>query len=157
MRKTLFAPLKMEHSTLGLGGRKPEAMAQCQVPDDPGGWNTPYWRDLGSPWGGAHATAGDVTRLLRFFAHPTPGGPLRPETVRLMLTPQTPANKKGERYGLGWRLTPRTFGHSGSTGTVSWMDPQRDLSFVLLTTRPAAESSATVLEPVSALVAGRGQ
>jgi hypothetical protein len=37
------------------------------------------------------------------------------------------------------------------------MDPQRDLSFVLLTTRPAAESSATVLEPVSALVAGRGQ
>jgi CubicO group peptidase (beta-lactamase class C family) len=160
MSQTLFAPLQMTHSALGLGGHKLEETARCQVPDDAGGWNSPYWRDLGSPWGGAHGTAPDITRLLRFFARPTAGGPLKPETVRLMLTPQTPPGKKGERYGLGWRLGlgghPHTFGHSGSTGTVSWMDPDRDLSFVLLTTLPAAESNGKVLQPVSDLVGQSG-
>jgi CubicO group peptidase (beta-lactamase class C family) len=49
------------------------------------------------------------------------------------------------RRGLGWalktsdenscgaRLGPRTFGHTGFTGTVVWADPERDLSIVLLT------------------------
>ena len=49
------------------------------------------------------------------------------------------------RRGLGWalktsdenscgaRMGPRTFGHTGFTGTVVWADPERDLSIVLLT------------------------
>ena len=160
MRSRLFAPLGMNTASLGLGGRKPGALARCQVPDDPGGWNSPYWRDFGAPWGGAHGTAEDVSKLLRFFAHPGPKGPLRPATVQAMLTPTTPEGRK-DRYGLGWRLglggpgaSPRTFGHSGATGVLCWLDPDRDLSFVLLTTRPSDQSEATVLRPVSALVAG---
>jgi CubicO group peptidase (beta-lactamase class C family) len=182
LRRSLLAPLAMKDTSLGLGGRRLEDTAHCQVPDDPAGWNSPYWRDLGSPWGGAHGTAADLTKLLKFFAHPPSvpplrsdsvpplpasargegrgeGSPLRETTVRAMLTPQTPASKKGERYGLGWRLggggkgcSPRTFGHSGATGTSCWMDPTRDLSFVLLTTRPSSESQSTLLQPVADLV-----
>ena len=44
------------------------------------------------------------------------------------------------------------FGHGGSTGTLCWFDPQKNLSFVLLTTKPAAESQKTVLTPASDLV-----
>jgi CubicO group peptidase (beta-lactamase class C family) len=157
LRKALFAPLGMKATSLGLGGRRVEDTARCQVPDDPGGWNSPYWRDLGSPWGGAHGTAADLVRLLRFFAHPGRGGPLRAATVETMLHLQTPPGK--ERYGLGWRLgmggaasSERTFGHGGATGTLCWFDPARDLAFVLLTTSPSAQSNARLLTPVSNLL-----
>lgn len=156
MRRRLFQPLGMATASLGLGGRKLEETARCQVPDDPGGWNSPYWRDFGAPWGGAHGSAEDVVKLLRFFGSPGPKGPLRPETARAMLAPTTPAGKK-DRYGLGWRLGmagPRSFGHSGATGVLCWLDPDQDLALVLLTTRPSDQSEKTVLRPVSALVSG---
>jgi CubicO group peptidase (beta-lactamase class C family) len=63
-----------------------------------------------------------------------------------------------QRYGIGWALSgkkfgkgcsERTFGHSGSTGTLCWHDPAQDLSFVLLTTKPAAQSNAMLIKPVS--------
>jgi CubicO group peptidase (beta-lactamase class C family) len=155
LRRRLFAPLGMRRTSLGLGGRRLEETARCQVPDEPWGWNSRYWRELGAPWAGAIGTAGDLARLLRFFARPE-RGPLAAATARLMLTAQTPPGR--ERYGLGWRLgapargaSERTFGHSGATGTVCWMDPERDLTFVLLTTRPAAEAGA-LLPPVADLV-----
>jgi CubicO group peptidase (beta-lactamase class C family) len=159
LRRSVLAPLEMRATSLGLGGRRVEETAASQQPDAPGSWNSPYWRDLGSPWGGAHGTAADVARMLRWFAHPDrPRGPLRPETARAMVTATTPPAKK-QRYGLGWRLglggrgaTPATFGHSGATGVLSWTDPARDLTLVLLTTRPSAESEATLLRPVSDLV-----
>ncbi len=158
MRKELFVPFAMRRTSLGLRGRKIADTALCQVPDEPWGWNSAYWRDLGAPWGGAHASAGDVARFLRSFARPS-GRVLRPATVRAMVTNQTPGSK--EAYGFGWRVTAggfgracseRTYGHSGSTGTMCWMDPARDLSFVLLTTRPLAESGPRLLRPVSDLV-----
>jgi len=61
-------------------------------------------------------------------------------------------------YGIGWALdgskfgsgcSDRTFGHGGSVGTLCWYDPAKDLSFVLLTTKPAQFSQATLLKPVS--------
>jgi CubicO group peptidase (beta-lactamase class C family) len=160
MRRRLFAPLGMSGASLGLGGRRLDQTALCQVPEDAGGWNSPYWRDLGSPWGGAHGTADDVARLLRFFAHPeaVKKGPLRPETARAMLALTTPPARK-DRYGLGWRLgvggagaSPSSFGHAGATGVLSWFDPARELAVVLLTTRPSAESESTLLRPISDLV-----
>jgi CubicO group peptidase (beta-lactamase class C family) len=134
LRRVLFAPLELADTSLGLGGRAIADTATCQVPDDPGGWNSPYWRDLGSPWGGAHGTAADVAALLGYFAHPKApaagvaadpkaGELVRPETVRAMLTPSLPRSAtptsatpsptagntptpavRREVYGLGWRL-----------------------------------------------------
>jgi CubicO group peptidase (beta-lactamase class C family) len=159
LHRTVFQPLGMSSASLGLGGRRIEDTALCQVPDEPGGWNSPYWRDFGSPWGGAHGSSTDVVRLLRFFARPDRiKGPLRPPAARAMLTATTPPTRK-DRYGLGWRLgqgglgaSPQTFGHSGATGVLAWMDPARALAFVLLTTKPSAQSEATLLRPVSDLV-----
>jgi CubicO group peptidase (beta-lactamase class C family) len=155
LARTLFEPAGMSSSSLGLGGRAVGTMARCQVPDDAGGWNSAYWRDLGAPWGGAHGTAADLTRWLRLFGG-AGAGPLRASRER-MRTIATPAGETA--YGLGWRLggfapglSPHAFGHSGATGVLAWMDPARDLTCVLLTTWPEAQSGAVLLRPVSAAV-----
>ncbi len=164
MRQVLFRPLRMASASLGLGSRGMAGAARCQVPDDSGGWNSLYWRKLGSPWGGAHGNAADVTRLLRAFAGGQAATLSRASTAAMLApsTPdrQNPGQPKREHYGLGWRLgiggrgcSPATFGHSGATGVTAWMDPRRDLSCVLLTTLPSAESQATLLGPVSDAVA----
>ena len=162
MKRVLFRPLQMRGASLGLGGRGLAGLARCQVPDDPGGWNSRYWRQLGSPWGGAHGNAADVTRLLRAFASGQAGTLSRASTAAMLAetTPQAPGSPGKDRYGIGWRLgvggrgcSEATFGHSGATGVTAWMDPRRDLSCVLLTTLPSAESQATLLGPVSDAVA----
>jgi CubicO group peptidase (beta-lactamase class C family) len=54
--------------------------------------------------------------------------------------------KDMETRGLGFDVgmessckgcSPQTFGHTGSTGTIAWADPQRDLICVVLTSLPA--------------------
>ena len=121
-------------------------------------WNSSYWRNLGSPWGGAHSTTGDVALFLRYFAHPDTRV-VRASTAAEMISDQTKGLNK--RWGLGWMLnngqfgkgcSTGTFGHSGSTGTLCWLDPQNDLCFVLLTTKPAQASDKTLLSPVAELV-----
>ena len=56
----------------------------------------------------------------------------------------TPANETGERSSTpgapgytsaGTLLSPRSFGHTGFTGTSLWMDPERELYVILLTNR----------------------
>ncbi|MEO7650824.1 MAG: serine hydrolase domain-containing protein, partial [Bryobacteraceae bacterium] len=159
LRKEVYRPLAMERTSLGLGGRAISATALAQTPDETDwNWNSPYWRDLGVPWGGAHATAADVAKLLQCFLQG--GGPiLKPATAQAMITDQNPGL---DPWGIGWMLkpgtfgkacSPRTFGHYGSTGTVAWADPQSKVTCVLLTTRPASDSRHGLLGPVSDLVA----
>jgi CubicO group peptidase (beta-lactamase class C family) len=160
LRRELFEPAAMTDTSLGLGGRGIADTAQCQVEgDNDWNWNSPYWRDLGAPWGGAHSTAADVTRLLELFLHPD-GRVLKPETARSMIVNQT---KLADPWGLGWMIKPGTFGqgcspaafgHYGSTGTMAWADPKTNLTCVLLTTKPATQSRDGLLGPVSDLVAG---
>jgi CubicO group peptidase (beta-lactamase class C family) len=54
-------------------------------------------------------------------------------------------------FGKG--CSPQAFGHYGSTGTVAWADPKSNLTCVLLTTKPAAQSRDGLLGPVSDMVA----
>lgn len=159
VREHVFQPLGMKQTSIGLGGRKISETMQCQVaePND-WDWNSSYWRNLGSPWGGAHSTVGDISLFLEYFHHPD-GRVVKPETASAMISNQTAGLSK--RWGLGWMLSngqfgkgcsARTFGHSGSTGTLCWLDPEKDVRFVLLTTKPATQSADTVLHPVSETV-----
>lgn len=161
LARTIFAPLQMGQASLDLGGRAISETALCQVPDadrSDWDWNSPYWRNLGAPWGGAHATARDVARFLDAFA--SPNGEVLPDaTCREMRAIQTGALRP--RFGLGWQRDPGafgrtcsadTFGHFGATGTMAWHDPVTATTFVLLTTRPAADSKASLLLPVSEIM-----
>ena len=160
LRQAVFTPLGMTRTSLGLGGRQISETAQAQVSgNDDWNWNSPYWRDLGVPWGGAHSTTGDVARLLEYFLKPD-GRVLKPATAASMTVNQNAG--LNEAWGLGWMVargklakacSERAFGHWGSTGTIAWADPATGVSFVLLTTKPAADSRASVLAPVSDAVA----
>ena len=153
--RAVLRPLRMQHSALGLGRFKLENMVSCQVefaaPEAGGGdpkardwdWNSPWWRRLGAPWGGAHASAPDLARLLGEFLNEA-GACLKPETARLMVRNHNPAELTPR--GLGWNVgsqtggkgcSEKTFGHTGSTGTMAWADPATHTIAVVLTSLPA--------------------
>jgi CubicO group peptidase (beta-lactamase class C family) len=153
--QTVLKPLGMYHSALGVGQLTANQMMQCQVEfgavESGGGsedsknwdWNSTFWRKLGAPWGGLQASAADVGKFLHEFLHPT-GKLFKPEVASLMIRNHNPAGL--ETRGLGFDVgmesscpgcSPSTFGHTGSTGTIAWADPARDLICVVLTTLPA--------------------
>jgi CubicO group peptidase (beta-lactamase class C family) len=158
LEREVFKPLWMRDTSLGLGGRSIVATAQSQVPQaSDWDWNSSYWRDLGAPWGGAHAPAADVARYLEAFRHPE-SSVWKTGTTIEMTTNQT---RLSEPWGLGWSINPstfgrscstKTFGHSGSTGTLAWFDRESGTTMVLLTTKPAVDSEKPLIRPVSDLI-----
>jgi CubicO group peptidase (beta-lactamase class C family) len=153
--RDVFQPLKMQHSAQGLGRFKLENMVSCQTehaaPESGAGdpkakdwdWNSPWWRKFGAPWGGAHASAPDLARFLGEFLNEK-GACLKPETARLMVRNHNPAGVTPR--GLGWNVglsagskgcSEKTFGHTGSTGTIAWADPATHTICVVLTSLPA--------------------
>lgn len=160
LKEEIFTKIGMPSTSLGLGGRRLDETAQVQVPvKNDWDWNSPYWRNLAAPWGGAISTVRDIADFLETFS-PTVKRqlprPWKPGTTAEMLKLQTPGLE--ERWGLGWSLrgskfgrgcSESTYGHSGSTGTLAWHDPAARLTFVLLTTKPADQSEKTVLHPAS--------
>ena len=153
--RAVFRPLKMQHSAQGLGRFKLEDMVSCQTeyaaPEAGGGdpkakdwdWNSPWWRKLGAPWGGAHASAPDLAKFLGEFLNET-GACLKPETAMLMAKNHNPPGLTPR--GLGWNVglsaggkgcSEKTFGHTGSTGTIVWGDPATQTICVVLTSLPA--------------------
>src|SRR5262245_54101994 len=100
--RTVFQPLGMKHSAQGLGRFKLEDLVACQMegaaPESGGGdpharewdWNSTYWRKLGAPWGGTHASAPDLARFLGEFLRAR-GKVLKPGTARLMIENHNPA------------------------------------------------------------------
>jgi CubicO group peptidase (beta-lactamase class C family) len=90
--------------------------------------------------------------------------------ARGFTTVAVPARGDASARALGWqatptgeavssagtRLGPRTYGHTGWTGTSLWIDPDRDLFVLLLTNRafaPRSTRSFTVLKEVRAAAA----
>src|SRR5438552_688917 len=152
--RIVFQPLSMKHSAQGLGRFKLEEIVSCQMagaaPESGSGdpqakewdWNSPYWRKLGAPWGGTHSSAPDIARFLAEFMAAR-GTVLKPETARLMTRNHNPAGVKPR--GLGFDVgagsgspgcSERTFGHTGSTGTLCWADPASETIRVVLTSLP---------------------
>ncbi len=123
---------------------------------------------------GVFSTAADVARFAQFVLR---GGTtrdgrrlLREETVRLFTTKATAFGAGTEARALGWQAIPtgesvssagtlfgpRSYGHTGWTGTSLWIDPDRDLFVVLLTNRayvPRARRPFTLLKQVRSGVA----
>jgi CubicO group peptidase (beta-lactamase class C family) len=153
--RSVFQPLGMKHSVLGLGKltladvipgqtefAAPEAGAGDPAARD-WDWNSPYWRKLGAPWGGAHASAPDLARFLDEFLSAR-GAVVKPETARLMVTNQSAAGitPRGLGFNVGSaagspRCSEKTFGHTGSTGTLAWADPATETICIVLTSLPA--------------------
>ena len=154
IEQAVFRPLEMKHSALGLGRFPLEATMRCQAenaaPESGAGdptarewdWNSPYWRRLGAPWGGVHASAPDLARFFAEFLY-REGKAVRPETARLMIRNHNPDGlpPRGLGFAIGARAgspgcSEATFGHSGSTGTLAWADPRTETICVVLTTLP---------------------
>jgi CubicO group peptidase (beta-lactamase class C family) len=166
LKREIFDPLGMKNTALGLGQHRIEDTAWCQSSrgaDEADlkrfGANSAYWRDMGHPWGGMHSTTTDLAVLLQAFLDGG-RGVFSPTTVAAMTRDHNA--HVGAPWGLGWGLatsrvwsyfgdlcSPRTFGHSGATGTVAWADPENRLVCVILTTRPSAEDGGRLLRVVS--------
>ena len=146
----VFRPLKMTRTGFGLRGRDnaqtvasqpAPAMSEAGKKSWPSwNWNSAYWRNLGAPWGGALGPAGDIVKFYDEFLNKR-GRIVKPATAELMITNQSPPGVKAS--GLGFDLPPgvgapacgpRTFGHNGATGTLSWADPDTGTICVVLTT-----------------------
>lgn len=167
----VFQPLQMAHSAQGLGNLKMADVVPVQTehaaPESGGGdveaknwdWNSPYWRALGAPWGGTHASAGDVGKLLAEYLWQE-GQLLRPETARLMIQNHNPPALPAR--GLAWDVGSKaaspgcstsSFGHSGSTGTWAWADPASETICVVLTSLPGQAADPHPRELAGAAVA----
>ncbi len=123
MASEVFGPLGMKDTAMNLGKHKLADTEQSQVefsaPEAGAGsedskswdWNSPYWRNLGSPWGGAHSTSTDVTTFLQSFLYPD-GKVLKVETARSMVQNHIEGldRKWGLGFQLGRRLRRRVFG-----------------------------------------------
>lgn len=172
--RSVLEPLGMRRSAQGLGAFALEAVVPCQTdraaPEAGGGdprardwdWNSRYWRSLGAPWGGTHASAPDVARFLGEFLVPT-GAVLERETARLMIRNHLPAGFTPRGLGLavgpplgGPGASPTTFGHTGSTGTIAWADPASGTRVVVLTSLPATALSPHPRDVAAGLVVSRG-
>ena len=154
VERAVFQPLQMQHSAQGLGRFKLERVVSCQTehaapeagegdPKKDWDWNSPWWRQFGAPWGGTHASGPDIGKFLAEFLNEA-GACLKPETARLMVRNHNPPGVTPR--GLGWNVgltagskgcSEKTFGHTGSTGTIAWADPATRTLCVVLTSLPA--------------------
>lgn len=169
VEERVFKPLGMRRTGYGLRGRANAMTVASQAAPamtEPGrkswdswNWNSEYWRNLGAPWGGALGPAADIAKFYDEFLFQR-GRILKPATEQLMIANQSPPGVKAS--GLGFDLPPsvgapacgpRTFGHNGSTGTLSWADPDTGTICVVLTTLYEAAVRPHPTHLVSELVA----
>ena len=154
VQKSVLEPLSMRHSAQGMGpftlGELEPVQTEFAAPEAGGGtadtkdwdWNSAYWRALGAPWGGTHASAPDIAKFLAEFLYPQ-GRVLKADTARLMTRNHNRAGEtpRGLAFNVGVHsgspgCSEKTFGHAGSTGTIAWADPETHTICVVLTSLP---------------------
>ena len=100
-----------------------------------------------APHAGLFSTAGDLSRFVQMLLN---GGVLEHHRIVSRGTVELFTRKAGDgesTRALGWDtkspekstagsyFSPRSFGHTGFTGTSIWVDPDRELFLILLTNR----------------------
>jgi CubicO group peptidase (beta-lactamase class C family) len=179
LKKEMFDPLELKSIGLGSQGFDRERLVRVTLQDYMIGtdfhWNSKYWQELGSPWGGMFSTADDFASICQLLLN---GGTLNgvkllsPLTVKMMTTnrlddyPELPeGTRRTLPWGLGWRLNhPGTneswgdllgrhvYGHTGATGTTVWMDPDTG-AFCILLTSAVREKAPWRLVNISNIIA----
>lgn len=165
--RELFKPLKMNRTMYRPAGSIREFCAPTEYEKGVmlrGQVHDPRARAMGGVAGhaGLFGTADDLARFCRMLLR---GGELdgvrvlKESTVKLMTEAHyLPDSTGGRTYGFdvdtsystarGHRFAPgSTFGHTGFTGTLYWMDPVNDAFVILLTNRvhPNGKGSVTGL------------
>jgi CubicO group peptidase (beta-lactamase class C family) len=160
LQERIFQPLEMHETTFRLTDDQKKRLASLYQPTEdkqniePGHhWlfdNAPA--DIPNPSGGLFSTAGDLVRFHQMILN---GGELNGKRVisaaslREMTSLQT-AELATVALGVGWglgfsvvpyprgsnvSLAPGSFGHGGAFGTQGWIDPDREMIFVLMVAR----------------------
>jgi CubicO group peptidase (beta-lactamase class C family) len=161
LAERIFRPLKMADTTFHPSPAQQQRLARLYQPGEGGKslaptthWLTDVSPDKSpNPSGGLFSTAGDMARFYQMILG---GGEsdgqriVSAAAVREMARIQTDDLKTGftdgNAWGLGWclvrqpqgvtaMLSPGTFGHGGAFGTQGWVDPQRQMIFVLMIQR----------------------
>ena len=154
-KRRLYLPLSMADTCFSPSAIKKDRIAPTTREGDVlihGIVHDPTCRRMGGVAGhaGLFTNARDTARYCRMLlaGGKSPDGRviMKKETVRLMTTPQPPlpggvlrtlgfdvlsgySDPKGAHFG------PKSFGHTGWTGTCFWIDPEADAFFVLMTNR----------------------
>jgi CubicO group peptidase (beta-lactamase class C family) len=175
VRERIFAPLGM-HDTGYNPDRalRPRIAATEQDAQGRGGLihgevHDPNAWALGGVAGhaGLFSTARDLAVFAQMLLNGGEYGGVRivkPQTVARWTAPQGP----GASRALGWDtpggessagryFSPRSFGHTGYTGTSLWVDPERGLFVILLTTRVNPTASNQKHVPLRRAVADAAQ
>jgi beta-lactamase class C len=161
----ILQPLEMQDSWLLPPESVWDRIAQVWLPTeahtDHERYNSPYFRRLGIPWGGLYTTPDDLATFAEAFCARWLGPRIvspatAAEMTRNQLRAPAPAQPGGPTpwldasWGLGWDVkgakaphssgeltSPATFGHTGSSGSMLWVDPVRELTCVMIGTRSA--------------------
>jgi len=176
----ILAPLGMRDSYLQPPESVWDRIAWVWLPGEPQTdyerYNSPYFRRLGIPWGGLYTTPEDLAVFAQMFLL---GGAYQgqrivsPTTAREMTRNQLSesirdtsgvARWRTAGWGIGWDVkgqkaphssgaltSPITFGHTGSSGSMLWVDPTLDLLCVMIGTRLAESGWADGPVPRRAL------
>ena len=161
MREDLLAPMGLADVVIRPDDPHLSRLSHTDDPASPGtdieSYNSAYWRDLGIPWAGLYATTSDVLRFACSFM-PGQGRVISDDAASEMTTDQTGGVPGGVnsanvhwasgRWGLGWEVagdkprhwtgtlrSPRTWCHWGQTGTLVWVDPDRQLGLAVFGNR----------------------
>ncbi|WP_417388230.1 serine hydrolase domain-containing protein [Gimesia sp.] len=161
VRDEIIKPLGLQNTWLGRGDFPRERLVRVETPEyqigSNFGWNSPYWQDLGVPWGGMFSSPADMAVICQCMLNYGEVADRRllsrsmlemATTNRLNDYPDLPEPiRRSQPWGLGWRLNHpgqsgswgnlldrSVFGHTGATGTMVWMDRRREGFAVLLTT-----------------------
>lgn len=161
LAREIFDPLELDSTGLGSRRIPRERIVRVETPryqaEGDFGWNSTYWQQLGSPWGGMFSTPEDFAILCQLLLDGGAYGEQRilsPGTVEIATSnrlhdyPDLPEPlRRTQPWGLGWRmnhlgtgdswsdlLDRSVFGHSGATGTTVWIDRNRNGFCILFTT-----------------------